>query len=155
MRTPPVQPLEDERLVTSRYRRTRTNLRGSDGSNDTFYEVQNWGNGRGGLDSEWERFHDAWKESYLTGSYFNSPGSYGGYSGGGYGGGGGYGYPGYGFPSGYPGYGGPGYGQVPGGGWPQQGGPPQNGPWNGNGPNGGWHGNGGNHGHQNQNGNDD
>src|SRR3954467_14736412 len=96
-RLPAVQPLEDERLVTSRYHRERTNLRGVDGSVETYYDVQAWGNGRGGLDAEWERFHDAWKESILQGGYYNQgPGS-------------GYGYPGqYGY-GGY-GYGGPGYG---------------------------------------------
>jgi hypothetical protein len=73
MRTPPVEPLEDERNVTSRYRRITTNLRGTNGSQDTTYEVQAWGNGRGGLDAEWERFHSAWKESYLQGGYSNGP----------------------------------------------------------------------------------
>jgi len=85
MRTPPVEPLEDERLVTSRYRRSRTNLRGANGSVDTYYEVQAWGNGRGGIDAEWERFHDAWKESYLQGGYYNQGPGYGapwGYGGG-------------------------------------------------------------------------
>jgi len=71
LRIPPVEPLDDERLVTSRYRRSRTNLRGIDGSIDTYYEVQSWGNGRGGIDAEWERFHDAWKESYLQGGFYN------------------------------------------------------------------------------------
>jgi hypothetical protein len=137
MRTPPVEPLEDERMVTSRYRRSRTNLRGSDGSVDTYYEVQQWGNGGGGLDAEWERFHDAWKESILSGGYYNqSPG----YGAGGYGGGYGYG-PGYGY--GFPGHGFPGYGGGPGYGFPpgyHHGAPPY----------GGWHGaphGGGHHGH--------
>jgi len=122
MRTPPVEPLEDERNVTSRYRRSRTNLRGADGSMDTTYEVQAWGNGRGGIDAEWERFHDAWKESYLQGGFYNqSPGYGGGYNGP-WGSGNGYGGPGY------------GNGGYPGGGW---GGPgnwgPQQGPWQNNG----------------------
>jgi hypothetical protein len=102
MRTPPVEPLEDERIVTSRYRRSRTSLRGIDGSVDTYYEVQAWGNGRGGIDAEWERFHDAWKESILSGGYYNQGPGYGApwaYPGSGYG----QGYPG----QGYPGYGGP------------------------------------------------
>jgi hypothetical protein len=73
MRTPPVEPLEDERNVTRRYRRIQTNLRGTGGSMDTTYDVQAWGNGRGGLDAEWERFHNAWKESYLQGGYSNGP----------------------------------------------------------------------------------
>jgi hypothetical protein len=115
MPIPPVEPLDDQRMVTSRYRRSRTNLRGTEGSIDSYYEVQQWGNGRGGLDAEWERFHDAWKESYLSGGYYNqSPYGYGTpFVGPGYGGG--YGWPGHGFPSyGYPGYGFPGYGFPPG-----------------------------------------
>ena len=119
MRTPPVEPLDDERNVTSRYRRSRTNLRGHDGSVDTYYEVQAWGIGRGGIDAEWERFHDAWKESILSGGYYNQGQGYGPWGGanpGGYGSGYGYGFPGYGFP----GYGAPGYGF--GGPWPD--GPP-------------------------------
>jgi hypothetical protein len=118
MRTPPVEPLEDERMVTSRYRRSRTNLRGADGSVDTYYEVQAWGNGRGGIDAEWERFHDAWKESYLQGGFYNQAPAHGGTwnhngpwnnhgpwnNGPGYG----YGHPGNGFPG--PGYGGWGHG---------------------------------------------
>jgi hypothetical protein len=128
-RKPPVEPLEDERNVTSSYRRTRTNLRGSDGSTDTYYQVQAWGNGRGGLDAEWERFHDAWKESVLSGGYYSGQtGPYG--YGAGYGNGPGYGYgnPGYGY-----GYGGWNNGPGPGN-WN---GPPNG--WNGpnnNGPNG-------------------
>jgi hypothetical protein len=78
MRTPPVEPLEDERAVTSRYRRTRTNLRGTDGSFDTYYEVQAWGNGRGGIDAEWERFHSAWRESYLQNGFYNQSPAWGG-----------------------------------------------------------------------------
>jgi hypothetical protein len=143
MRKPPVEPLDDPRAVTSRYRRTRTNLRGADGSYETDYQVQSWGNGRGGIDAEWERFHDAWKESFLTGGYYNGP-AYGGYPG--YGGGypgWGYGAPGYGygFPGiGVPGYGGPGYGAPsygpPGYGVPGDGHPPNGFPTNGYPPNG-------------------
>jgi hypothetical protein len=151
MRTPPVEPLEDERNVTSRYRRIQTNLRGTNGSNDTTYEVQAWGNGRGGIDAEWERFHDAWKESYLQNGYYNGP-AYGGYPnayGNGYGNGYRYGGPGNGFPGGG-GWNGP----FPGGNWGQQGpwqnhGGPNNGhnnngggPHNGGPNNGGQHGNG-------------
>jgi hypothetical protein len=133
MRTPPVEPLEDERNVTSRYRRSRTNLRGADGSVDTYYEVQAWGNGRGGIDAEWERFHDAWKESILSGGYYNQGPGYGGL---------GYGAPGYGGPWGYGG-GGPGYGHgFPGYGYPGYGGPWQGGPHprHGGGHHGGHHG---------------
>jgi hypothetical protein len=106
MRTPPVEPLDDPRLVTSRYRRSRTSLRGIDGSRDTFYEVQAWGNGRGGIDAEWERFHDAWKESYLSGGYYNQGPGFApwGHA------------PGYGS---FPGFGFPGYGGAPGFGVPQ------------------------------------
>ncbi len=126
MRTPPVEPLDDERMVTSRYRRSRTNLRGIDGSVDTYYEVQAWGNGRGGIDAEWERFHDAWKESILSGGYYNqrpgyvAPWSYGGP---GYG----YAYPDYGFPghgyggSYYPPHSNSGYGHHHGDGRPRGG----------------------------------
>jgi hypothetical protein len=117
MRTPPVEPLEDQRFVTSRYRRSRTNLRGANGSFDTHYEIQAWGNGRGGIDAEWERFHDAWKESILSGGYFNQGPAYGPWGHPGYGYGPGYGFPGGGFPGGnYPGYG-PGHWQQPQGGW--------------------------------------
>jgi hypothetical protein len=77
-RTPPVEPLPDQRLVTSRYRRTRTPLRGLNGSVDTEYQVQSWANGQGGIDAEWERFHDAWRQSFLSGSVYqfgaHSPG---------------------------------------------------------------------------------
>lgn len=166
MRPAPVEPLDDPRIVTSRYRRVRTNLRGPDGSNDTTYDVQNWGNGRGGLDAEWERFHDAWKESYLTGGSYNQqnpgwgnqgwnggwnngwnngwnggsngPGNNGGWNNG---------------PWNNGGWNGPGQGPgFPPGGMPPQGGPPQGGPWNGPGQNGnGPHG-GGQHGNPHGNG---
>ena len=112
-RLPAIEPLEDERLVTSRYHRIQTNLRGTAGSSESYYDVQAWGNGRGGIDAEWERFHNAWKESYLQGGFYNQQGQgFGnGYPGqfgnGGFGGPGfGYGYPGYGFPgNGFPGIG--------------------------------------------------
>jgi hypothetical protein len=103
-RLPAIEPLNDERLVTSRYHRTRTNLRGTFGSQEQYYEVQSWGNGRGGIDAEWERFHDAWKESYLQNGYFNQnygngfPGQFGnGFGGSGFGNSG-FGNPGFGFP---------------------------------------------------------
>jgi hypothetical protein len=130
MRTPPVEPLDDERMITSRYHRKRTNLRGHDGSNDTYYEVQHWGNGRGGLDAEWERFHDAWKESILSGGFYNQSQGYGPW---GYGGGYGSGVPGFGFPM---------YGFPPGNYYGQ---PPYGGAWHGNHGHGGHHG-GGHHG---------
>ncbi len=112
---PAVEPLADPRLVTSRYRRSRTTIRGIDGSVDSTYEVQNFGNGRGGLDAEWERFHDAWRQSLLTGSYFfqNQRPPYDqayGYPDNSYGRPD-YGRPGFGRQNyGGPGYGGPGYG---------------------------------------------
>jgi hypothetical protein len=108
-RLPSIEPLNDERLVTSRYHRTRTNLRGTGGSQESYYEVQSWGNGRGGLDAEWERFHDAWKESYLQGGFYNQGPGFGN----GYPGQFGNGYPGYGFPG--AGYGVPSWGT--GGAW--------------------------------------
>jgi hypothetical protein len=95
----PVEPLEDPRLVTSGYSRTRTVLRGADGSANTYYRVTSFGNGRGGLDAEWERFHDAWRGSTVAG------GTFGGFAGG---------YPGYGYGGGYGPYGG-GYGSGWGG----------------------------------------
>jgi hypothetical protein len=114
MRTPPVEALDDQRIVTSRYRRSRTNLRGTNGSFDTYYQVQAWGNGRGGIDAEWERFHNAWKESILSGGFYQSPGGpWGpgrGFPSGGHGPAFGYGFPGGGFPA----YGAPGYGAPPG-----------------------------------------
>jgi hypothetical protein len=84
-RIPPVEALADQRLVTSRYLCSRLNLRGMDGSLDTYYEVQAWGNDFGGLDAQWERFHDAWKESYMRGPYTTyrpyGPWFYGGFAG--------------------------------------------------------------------------
>jgi hypothetical protein len=71
MRKPPVEPLDDQRAVTSRYRRTRSVIRGPHGSYDTTYQVQAWGN-NGGIDAQWQAFHDAWKESILSGGFYNS-----------------------------------------------------------------------------------
>ena len=97
---PAIEPLPDQRQVSSGYRRTRTVLRGADGSIDTNYQVQSYGNGRGGLDAEWERFHDAWRGSTIAGGNFYANGGFGfpGF---------GYGYPGYGV--GQPGFVDPGY----------------------------------------------
>ncbi len=99
-RIEPVEPLDDPRLVTSGYSRNRTVLRGADGSASTNYQVTSYGNGRGGLDAEWERFHDAWRGSTVSGGSFGGgfgggfglPGYGGGYGGGYAGGGGGGGY---------------------------------------------------------------
>jgi hypothetical protein len=134
----PVEPLEDERNVTSSYRRTQTNLRGADGSTDTYYQVQAWGNGRGGMDAEWERFHDAWRESVLAGGYSNFNPGYGGYPGpysynnGNFGNG--FGGHGNGFPNGGNhgnwGHGGWGGGWQNGGQWQQGGGNWNGGGWN-------------------------
>lgn len=101
-RIAPVEPLPDQRAITSGYRRKRTVLRGIDGSSDTTYQVQNYGNGRGELNAEWERSRDAWRGSN-PGGYGQGYGGNGGYPG--YG----YGQPGYGY--GYGGYPGYGYGQ--------------------------------------------
>lgn len=110
-RVAPVEDLPDPRHVTSGYRRTRTVIRGVDGSVDASYQVQNFANGRGGLDAEWERFHDAWRQSYLSGSFYNQNGAGFGPYGPGFGG------PGFGQPGfGYPPYGHPGYGYPPHGG---------------------------------------
>jgi hypothetical protein len=111
---PPIEPLDDPRLVTSGYSRSRSVLRGADGSADTYYRVTSYGNGRGGLDAEWERFHDAWRGSTIAGgSYQMYPGF--GYGGFGYGGSGNGGY--------WPGNGGPGPGPGPGPGGPNYGPP--------------------------------
>ena len=69
-RMPPIEGLADPRKVTSEYNYSRLNLRGMDGSLDTYYQVQAWGNVYG-LGAEWERFHDAWKESYIRGGYYD------------------------------------------------------------------------------------
>ncbi len=119
-RKDPVEPLEDQRLVTSSYRRTRTVNRGRDGSIDTSYQVQAWGTGGGELGAQWQMFNDVWKESILSGSFYNSNEAAGpwGRSG--------------------PGWGGTGWnGGWPGGGWNGGGG-------NWNGGNGNWNGGGGN-----------
>ena len=103
-RRAPIEPLPDRRLISSGYRRSRTVLRGANGSSDTTYQVQSYGNGRGGLDAEWERFHDAWRGSTVGGGNFYANGGYG-YGRGGFG----YGQPGFG--NGRPGFGQPGFGQ--------------------------------------------
>ena len=108
----PVEPLPDQRAVTSGYVRKRTVLQGPNGSNATYYQVQNYGNARGGMDAEWERFHDAWRGSTIGGGQFGAVPGFGF----GFGGFGGFGGPGVGFPGGgFPGYGGGrgrGYGQF-------------------------------------------
>lgn len=118
---PPVEPLDDPRRVSSGYSRNRLIIRGADGSVDTIYRVQSYGNGRGGMDAEWERFHDAWRGSTIAGGQSQAfiPG-FGGWYGGGYRDTGGYGGAGYGGGSFGPGGGyGPGYGVPP---WGNRGG---------------------------------
>lgn len=99
---PPVEPLPDPRAITSGYTRKRTVLRGADGSSDTYYRVQSYGNGRGGLDAEWERFHDAWRGARVSGGSYQGIPPFGLGPGFGYGYGG---YPGYGYGGQFPGYG--------------------------------------------------
>jgi hypothetical protein len=72
-----VEPLEDQRLVTSSYRRMRSELRGRDGSMDTTYVVQGWGTGGGELGAEWQMFNDVWKEAILSGSFYNGEQAFG------------------------------------------------------------------------------
>jgi hypothetical protein len=55
----PVESLPDPRETVSRYWRTRTNLRGANGSSDTIYEVRSFGNTLGGFDAQRERGYDA------------------------------------------------------------------------------------------------
>lgn len=103
---PPIEPLDDPRLVTSGYTRSRVVIRGVDGSNDTSYRVTSYGNGRGGLDAEWERFHDAWRGSTVAGGNFGGVAGGVGFPGWGWGSGGGWGPgvgwgPGLRFPPGY------------------------------------------------------
>lgn len=95
----PVEPLPDQRAITSGYARKRSVLRGPDGNISTYYQVQNYGNGRGGMDAEWERFHDAWRGSTIAGGQFGVFPGYG--YGGGFGGFPGYGHPGDGYAPGY------------------------------------------------------
>ncbi|TWT86924.1 hypothetical protein Mal64_37540 [Pseudobythopirellula maris] len=98
-----VEPLDDPRDTVSRYRTTRTRLRGANGSNDTWYEVQKFGNRRGGFDAEWERGFDATLTTLdALRPFRRNPWLF---SGGGYGYGAGYG-GGYGYGAGYGGVGG-------------------------------------------------
>jgi hypothetical protein len=133
-RGPVVEALPDPRAITSGYNRSRSILRGANGSADTYYRVQSYGNGQGGLDAEWERFHDAWRGSTIAGGRYQTNygpfRGFGGYGQGGYGPGGygpgGYPTP-YSAPGGpgvsnprpgyYPGNGHPGYGAYPGNGY--------------------------------------
>ena len=72
-----VEPLDDQRLVTSSYRRTRTVNNGRDGSMDTSYQVQAWGDGGGELGAQWQMFNDVWKEAILSGSFYNNEQAFG------------------------------------------------------------------------------
>jgi hypothetical protein len=89
-RKDPVEPLDDQRAVTSSYRRMRTELRGRDGSMDTTYVVQGWGTGGGDLGAQWQMFNDVWKEAILSGSFYNGAQAYGPWGQGGPGWGGGW-----------------------------------------------------------------
>jgi hypothetical protein len=119
-RIDPVEPLPDQRLVTSSYRRMRSENRGRDGSMDTTYVVQGWGTGGGELGAQWQMFNDVWKESILSGSFYNNEQAAGPWGSGRWGW------------NGNPNWGGPGWN----GGW-------NNGGWHGGGWNGGgWNGGG-------------
>jgi hypothetical protein len=128
-RKDPVEPLDDQRLVTSSYRRMRSENRGRDGSMDTTYVVQGWGTGGGELGAQWQMFNDVWKEAILSGSFFNGEQAFG--------------------PWGNRPWGGnPNWNNGWGGGWPNQGWPGGGG-WNGGGwgPGNGWNRRRGNDGH--------
>lgn len=131
--TPPVAALPDNSANVSGYHRTRVRQRGADGTIDTYYRVESFGNGRGGFDAEWERFYDAERQGYLLNDHGVAYGLGRGYGPSyGYGPGYGYGYapgsgrgyaPGYGYGGGPaysygPGYGYPPYGKAPGYGQP-------------------------------------
>ena len=77
LRKDPVEPLDDQRLVTSSYRRMRSENRGRDGSIDTTYVVQGWGDGGGELGAQWQMFNDVWKEAILSGSFYNNQQAFG------------------------------------------------------------------------------
>ena len=119
-RTRAIEPLDDPRAVTSVYDRSRTIQRGADGSVNTYYRVRSYGNGLGGLDAEFERFHDARRGAPVVPGFGFAAGYGAGYGGGGYGVpfyGGGYGFPGFGYGSGFSGRGGapigrPAYGEL-------------------------------------------
>jgi hypothetical protein len=126
-RKDPVEPLDDQRAVTSSYRRMRSELRGRDGSMDTTYVVQGWGDGGGELGAQWQMFNDVWKEAILSGSFYNNQQASGPWGSGRWGGNGGN--PNW---NGGANWGNPGWnnGAWNGGGW-------NNGGWNGGGWNGG------------------
>lgn len=114
-RTRAIEPLDDPRAVTSGYDRSRIIQRGADGSVNTYYRVRSYGNGFGGLDAEWERFHDARRGFPVVPGYGAAGWGAGGY-GGGFGApyyGGGFGFPGF-FGSwlGYPQIGRPALGEL-------------------------------------------
>jgi len=83
---PVIEPLPDTRLVTSGYSRSRVVLRGADGSASTYYSVQSYGNGRGGLDAASERIQDAQRGVTFFGGQFPGYPPYGFGPGLGYGG---------------------------------------------------------------------
>ncbi len=71
---PMIDALPDGRRFASGLRRSRVTLRGADGTVTEYQRVDNWGNGRGGIDAQWERVNDVWRRSTLSGGY-----GYGGY----------------------------------------------------------------------------
>jgi len=66
---PPIAALPDSRPYSSGYRRSRTVQRGADGTVTEYTHVDNWGNDRGGLDAQWERFNRVWQNSELQGGF--------------------------------------------------------------------------------------
>ena len=66
---PRIRQLADTSSFSSGYHRTRVQIRGTDGSVDTYNRVENYGNNRGGIDAEWERYNDVWQRSVLAGGY--------------------------------------------------------------------------------------
>ena len=68
----PVEPLDDQREVTSSYRRTRTVNRGPRRLDGYFVPGSSLGQRRRRLDAQWQMFNDVWKEAILSGSFYNS-----------------------------------------------------------------------------------
>ncbi len=85
----PVEALPDPRPYRSGYHRSRDVQRTRGGVSE-YIRVENYSDGRGGIDAEWERYNNVWQRSVISGSY-----GYGGFGSGGNG----YGNPGYGQPS--------------------------------------------------------
>jgi hypothetical protein len=73
MPLPTLAALPDSRPFQSGYHRSRVAQRGAGGTTDDYYRVENWGNAQNGLNAEWERFHDAWSGSTLSGGFGFNP----------------------------------------------------------------------------------